>query len=92
MTRMGWKMAIAAVVAVLVGCSDKSGGETGGAGVETAEPADSASPDDTEAALHQALADGDVVLTTGGVSKGDQDYVPDAVRDYCTRLWTMVWR
>ncbi len=36
--------------------------------------------EDTEAAIRLALSECDVVLTTGGVSKGDHDYVPEAVR------------
>ena len=37
-------------------------------------------PAATTAAMRDALKCSDAVLTTGGVSKGDHDYVPDAVR------------
>ncbi len=37
-------------------------------------------PEDTEAAITKALAENDVVLLTGGVSMGDFDYVPAAMK------------
>lgn len=35
---------------------------------------------ETERAIHDSLAQCDVVLLTGGVSMGDTDYVPDSIR------------
>ena len=37
-------------------------------------------PEDTEAAITKALAENDVVLLTGGVSMGDFDFVPAAMK------------
>ncbi len=38
-------------------------------------------PDDISAAVHTALGDCDIILMTGGVSKGDFDFVPGILKD-----------